>query len=145
MPVTSDIDRRTDRTEELIAAVSLPMFAEHVPAALTGESDPERALRKMRRRHDGLLCVTLGPRGSTLLVGDTLYAEAAPVIEAIDTTGAGDVFRGGFVYAWLKGDEPAEILRFANAAAATSCTRVGAITGVPTLDEALGLLERAAK
>ena len=49
VPVTSDIDRLTDLTEELVAAVSLPMFAEHVPAALTGESDPERALRKIRR------------------------------------------------------------------------------------------------
>jgi sugar/nucleoside kinase (ribokinase family) len=145
VPVTSDIDRLTGLTEELIAAVSLPMFAEHVPAALTGESDPEQALRKMRRHHDGMLCVTLGPRGAMLLVGDTLYDEPAPSINAVDTTGAGDVFRGGFVYAWLKGDRPAEILRFANAAAATSCTRVGAITGVPTLDEALGLLQRAAK
>ena len=49
VPVTSDIDRLTDLTEALIAAVSLPMFAEHVPAAITGESDPERALRKLRR------------------------------------------------------------------------------------------------
>jgi sulfofructose kinase len=145
VPVTSDIDRLTDLTEELVSAVSLPMFAEHVPAALTGESDPERALRKIRRTHGGMLCVTLGPRGAMLLVGDTLYAEPAPVIDAVDTTGAGDVFRGGFTYAWLKGDPPDEILRFANAAAATSCTRVGAINGVPTLEDALALLERAAR
>ena len=63
VPVTSDIDRLTDLTEELVAAVSLPMFAEHVPAALTGESDPERALRKIRRTHDGMLCVTLAREG----------------------------------------------------------------------------------
>jgi sugar/nucleoside kinase (ribokinase family) len=143
VPVTSDIDRLTDLTEELIAAVSLPMFAEHVPAALTGETDPERALRKMRRRHAGMLCVTLGPRGSMLLVGDTLHAASAPVIDAIDTTGAGDVFRGAFVYAWLRGDSPGEILRFANAAAATSCTREGAISGVPTIEDALALMMAA--
>ena len=145
VPVTSDIDRLTDLTEELIAAVSLPMFAEHVPAALTGEADLERALRKLRRTHDGLLCVTLGPRGAMLLDGDRLYSEPAPVVDAIDTTGAGDVFRGGFVYAWLKGDVPADILRFANAVAATSCTRIGAITGVPTLDDARRMLERTAR
>ena len=50
VPVTSDIDRLTDRTEELVAAVSLPMFAEHVPAVLTGESDPERALQRFDAR-----------------------------------------------------------------------------------------------
>jgi sulfofructose kinase len=125
VPVTSDIDRLTDLTEELV--------------------DPERALRKLRRTHDGMLCVTLGPRGAMLLVGDKLYAEPAPVIDAVDTTGAGDVFRGGFAYAWLKGDPPDEILRFANAAAATSCTRIGAINGVPSLEDALALLERAAR
>jgi sugar/nucleoside kinase (ribokinase family) len=145
VPVTSDIDRLTELTEELIAAVSLPMFAEHVPAALTGEADLERALRKLRRTHDGLLCVTLGPRGAMLLDGDRLYSEPAPVVEAIDTTGAGDVFRGGFVYAWLKGESPSNILRFANAVAATSCTRMGAITGVPTLDDARRMLERTAR
>ena len=37
--VTSDIDRLTDRTEELVAAVTIPIFAEHVPLALTGQSD----------------------------------------------------------------------------------------------------------
>jgi hypothetical protein len=43
--VTSDIDRVTDRTEDLVAAVSIPILAEHVPAALTGESEVGRALR----------------------------------------------------------------------------------------------------
>jgi sugar/nucleoside kinase (ribokinase family) len=51
--VTSDIDRVTDRTEELIATVTIPIFAEHVPPALTGEKDPERALRRLRRTHAG--------------------------------------------------------------------------------------------
>ncbi len=58
--VTSDLDRVTERTHELVASVSVPIFAEHVPGALTGEADQERALRKLRKRHAGLLCVTLG-------------------------------------------------------------------------------------
>ena len=44
VPVTSDIDRVTDRTPELVAAVSIPIFAEHVLPAITGEADYERAL-----------------------------------------------------------------------------------------------------
>ncbi len=46
MQVTSDIDRLTDRTEELVMAVSIPIFAEHVPLSLTGSKDPESALRR---------------------------------------------------------------------------------------------------
>lgn len=141
LPVTSDIDRITDRTEELIAAVTIPMFAEHVPAALTGEKDFERALRKLRLRHSGMLCVTLGPRGAVLLDGDDFHEEPGFKVDAVDTTGAGDVFRGAFIVALLRGDAPAAMLRFANAAAGASCTKLGAINGVPTLGEAARLME----
>jgi sugar/nucleoside kinase (ribokinase family) len=52
-------------------------------------------------------------------------------VRAVDATGAGDVFRGAFIYALLRGDSPVEILRFANVAAALSCTREGALDSVP--------------
>jgi sulfofructose kinase len=141
--VTSDIDRLTERTEQLVSAVSIAMFAEHVPKALTGESDFERALRKLRRVQPGMLCVTLGSRGAMLLVGDRVYHEPAFRVNAVDTTGAGDVFRGAFIFALLRGDAPSDILRFANAAAGLSCTRLGAMNGVPTLEETMELMQTA--
>ena len=133
--VTTDIDQVTDRTPDLIAAATFPILAEHVPQALTGQVDPARALRAMRQRHDGMLCVTLGSRGSMLLVGDRLHYAPAVRVEALDTTGAGDVFRGALIYSLLRGDDPDVMLSFANAAAAISCTREGAIGGVPRLEE----------
>ncbi|MEQ1574495.1 MAG: PfkB family carbohydrate kinase [Vicinamibacterales bacterium] len=134
--VTSDIEQVTELTQRLVAAVDVPILAEHVPAALTGEHDMERALRAIRRGHAGLLCVTLGARGAMLLEGDHLYHEPAPRVKVVDTTGAGDVFRGAFIHALLRGDAPRDILRFATTAAALSCTKPGAIGGVPTLEEA---------
>ena len=133
--VTSDIDRLTERTEELVAAVSIPIFAEHVPLTLTGRKDPESALRHLRRKHDGLLCVTLGHQGALALDGDRAIHVPAFRINAVDTTGAGDVFRGGFIYGYLQGWSTEQVLRFANAAAAVSSTRLGALTGVPELTE----------
>src|SRR5262245_30153567 len=137
--VTSDIDRLTSRTEELVSLVTVPIFAEHVPSALTGESDMEKALRKIRRINDGLLCVTLGPRGALLLEGDCLHHAPAFEVNAVDTTGAGDVFRGALIYALLRRQSAPEMLRFANAAAGLSCTRLGALNGVPTLEETTAL------
>lgn len=133
--VTTDIDQVTDRTPELFAAATFPVLAERVPQALTGESDPQRALRALRRGHEGMLCVTLGARGSMLLAGDDLFEAPALLVTAVDTTGAGDVFRGALIYALLRGDRPDVMLRFANAAAALSCTREGAIAGIPNLRE----------
>ncbi len=51
IPVTSDIDAVTDRTRDLIAAVSVPIFAEHVPCALTGESRHRARAPRAARRH----------------------------------------------------------------------------------------------
>ena len=141
--VTSDIDRVTPRTEELVSAVTMPIFAEHVPKALTGETDFERALRKLRRLNDGMMCITLGPRGAMLLDGERIHRAPAFQVDAVDTTGAGDVFRGALIVALLRGDAPDDMLRFANAAAGVSCTRLGAINGVPTLDETNHLVQQA--
>jgi len=133
IPVTSDIERTSEDVRTLVEAVSIPIFAEHVPAALTGEADLRRALERLRRPHHQMLGVTLGARGAALLAGGEFITEPAVPVKAVDTTGAGDVFRGAFVYGLLRGEQPREILRFANAAAAVSCTRVGAMASVPSL------------
>ncbi len=144
VPVTSDIERLTSRTAELVAAVSIPMFNEHLLPQFTGEADHERALRKLRRSHDGLLCVTLGPGGAMLLDGDELVREEGFEVEAVDTTAAGDVFRAAFIYGLLRGDPPRRVLRFANAAAAVSCTRPGAMSSVPSLQDVEDAISGAA-
>ena len=135
VPVTSDIDRVTPETRALVDAVTIPIFAEHVPEALTGTRDTETALRALRAPHHAMLCVTVGARGAMLLDDDRLEHIPGFPTDAVDTTGAGDVFRGAFIFALLRGDSPRDIVRFANAAAAVSCTKYGAIGGVPTPEE----------
>jgi sulfofructose kinase len=140
---TTDIDRVNDRALELAKAATIPIFAEHVPASFTGISDPEGALRALRRHHAGVLCVTLGVQGAIALDGDRIVRAPAFAVHAVDTTGAGDVFRGGFIHGYLSGWPLEDILRFANAAAAVSCTRAGAMASVPTVDEAARLIAAA--
>jgi len=139
VPVTSDLDRMTDRTEELVMAVSCPIFADGLPEQLTGERDHERALRRLRKQHDGLLVVTVGNRGAVALDGDRFVLSPGFTVEAVDTTGSGDVFRAGFIFGWLRGLPTDATLRLANAAAALACTRLGAMSGIPSLDEVLAL------
>ena len=140
VPCSSDIDRVTECTRDLVAAVSIPIFAQHVLPAITGEDDLERALRAVRRSHAGVLCVTLGAAGAMMLIGDECVRHPGFVVNAVDTTGAGDVFRAAFIYATLKSSSPRDLLRFANAAAAVSCTRAGAMAGVPSLEDVQKLL-----
>jgi sulfofructose kinase len=137
IPVTSDFDRMTEMTDELVMSVSSVILADGLHEQLTGEQDHERALRKLRRRHDGLLCVTVGHRGAVALDGDRFIVSPGFKVRAVDTTGSGDVFRGGFICGTLNAWDTERTLQFANAAAALACTRLGAIAGVPTLDEVL--------
>lgn len=138
--ITSDIDRLTERTPELIDAVTIPIFAEHVATRVTGATDQENALRALQKPHHTLLCVTLGDQGAMALDADGMHYVPAFKINAVDTTGAGDVFRAGFIYALLRGWPTDDMLRFANAAAAISCTRLGALGGIPMLEEVEALL-----
>jgi sugar/nucleoside kinase (ribokinase family) len=140
VPTTSDIDRITDQTGDLIAAVSIPIFAEHVPPRVTGVNDQEQALKSLRQPHHRLLCVTLGDRGAMAFDDDGIHYAPAFQVDAVDTTGAGDVFRAGFIYALLQDWSTDDILRFANAAAAVSCTRLGALGGIPSLAEVEALV-----
>ena len=134
-PVTSDIERTTDDVRALIDAVTIPILAEHVPAELTGETNLPRALERLRRPHHSMLCVTLGARGALLLAGHEVIHEPGLSVQTLDTTGAGDIFRGAFISAFLRGEPPREIVRFANAAAAISCTRIGAMSSIPSPEE----------
>lgn len=133
--VTTDVDAVSDDTITLLDASTHPIVAEHVPREVTGEADLARALRMMRRPHQRTVCVTLGERGAAALDGDGLVHMPARSVHAVDTTGAGDVFRAGFIYGLVQNWPIRQILELACAAAALSSTRAGAIAGVPTLAE----------
>lgn len=66
-----------------------------------------------------------GPSGQTLTV-------AAPRVQPVDTTGAGDAFAGALAVAWAEGAEPEPALRRACAAGALSTTVAGASSSSPT-------------
>jgi sulfofructose kinase len=138
--VTTDLEHVSDSLEQLISCVTFPIFEQKLPGLITGEPDPERALRKLRRLHGGVLVMTRGEHGSVALDGDAFHIVPAFTVNVVDGTGAGDVFRAGFIYGVLKKWPVPRTLRFANAAAALSCTRLGAIPSVPRLDEVEALL-----
>jgi len=62
-------------------------------------------------------------------------------VEVVDTTGAGDVYHGAYIYGLLKGWDMKTCMRFASATSALKCRVMGARAGIPTLDEINRLLE----
>ena len=135
IPTVIDIDKVEMLTPELIRDINFVVTSSRFPSLFTGISDREKALVELQRHTRGFLCTTLGPEGAMALVdGEILYAHGFQV-DVVDTTGAGDVFHGGFIYGLLRSWEVTEILRFANAVAALKCRALGGRRGIPTLDE----------
>jgi sugar/nucleoside kinase (ribokinase family) len=139
--VTCDVDRVSENSWAFLQDMTHPILAANVPGELTGMDDVEAALRAMRTRHAGLLTVTRGDRGAAALDGDHFIEVPAFSVRAVDTTGAGDVFRAGFIYGLVQAWPTEDVLRFANAAAAASCTRAGALAGVPPREDVEALLD----
>lgn len=104
---------------------------------LVGENDPITTIRKIRSEFgfSGVLVLTLGSAGSLIDYDDSLIEVPAYEVEVKDTTGAGDSYIGSFIYAYYYGGFELERAgHFASAAAALTCTRVGARAN-PTLEE----------
>jgi ribokinase len=92
---------------------------------LSGERDPERAGRSLASRF-GEVVVTLGADGALWTGGGaSVRAEAVPVDDAVDSTGAGDAFAAGLLAARLDGAGPEEALAAAVRLAAEAVTRPG--------------------
>jgi sugar/nucleoside kinase (ribokinase family) len=88
------------------------------------------------------VCVTLGERGSLARASGREIRTPGFRVDCIDSTGAGDAFRGGFAAGCLDAPEGEleEALRYANAVAALNCRALGARGGMPTAAEVAGLL-----
>lgn len=75
---------------------------------------------------------TLGANGAIYTGPGASFRVLAPVVTAVDTTGAGDAFIGAFATAWANGDSPLSSVRRGCAAGALAATRSGASTAAPT-------------
>jgi ribokinase len=95
-------------------------------AALTGEGDPGRAARHLSAQTGAPAIVTLGAEGIILAEDDRVERVPAPIVEAVDSTGAGDVFCGVLAARLAAGDELREAVEAASTAASGSVTRRGA-------------------
>jgi sugar/nucleoside kinase (ribokinase family) len=87
----------------------------------------------------GAKTILLKQGGRGVLLSGPGYRARVPgfKVEAMDSTGAGDVFAGAYLAAWLRRMAPTEAARFANAAAAMSVTALGSVAGVRDFKQTL--------
>ncbi len=135
---------RTGILRRIISLTDVLICSETAALEATGETDPLKAARVMTSWGPSVVGVTLGERGSLCVTreGEEVYHEGFKV-PVEDTTGAGDVYHGAFLYGLLKKWPLSRIVVFANAVAAIKCTRLGGRAGIPNLEEATRFIKAA--
>ncbi len=127
----ADSSPSLEALQTLVPLAGHPIFSEPGLKQYTGDPNPESALRKVAASIKGIPYVTLGEKGCLWIEGGKLHSSPAFLVDAVDTTGAGDVFHGAFALALAEGKAGAQAVRFASGAAALKCTRPGGRAGIP--------------
>jgi sulfofructose kinase len=134
IPVVADLDELYPGIEGLLDKVDYLIVSRDIPGRLTGISDLHDALLRVRQRFGCVLAAaTLGQDGVLAYDGEQFCYRPAYRVDAVDTTGAGDIFHAGFIYGLLQGWSLERKLDFACAAAALNCTATGARGGIQTV------------
>ena len=107
------------------------LASETFSRGLVGEGKPLDACRRLAEFGPTVIAVTLGARGYVALTGDRIIERPAYQVEAVDTTGCGDVFHAGFTYGLIKGWQVDKCLDFAAWAAAKVSLELGGRAGIP--------------
>lgn len=104
--------------------------------ALCGTENLDECLAYLRPYFKGTLLVTLGSQGSVAYdADDKRYEHPIFEVHAVDTTGAGDAYMGGMLYAYLLKEMPLQdAMRFSTVCSAITCQKMGARSG-PNLEE----------
>ena len=101
-------------------------------------TDTESAIEAAKKLvNDGVknVIVTLGKQGCALVSAEKQQQYRAPKANAVDTTGAGDAFNGGLVYALAAGKNIDEAIEFGCKVGAYSVTSIGVVPGLPTMKD----------
>jgi sugar/nucleoside kinase (ribokinase family) len=126
------VERHREDFQSLIESHIDILFANEAEAiALDRAESLEAAAANLRRRCD-LAVITLGAEGSLILAGDEeVRVPAQPVAKVVDTTGAGDLFAGGFLHGLAAGRSLADCGRIGAIAAAEVISHFGARPNEP--------------
>jgi sulfofructose kinase len=141
IPVMVDAGRLRPGMAELAARCDYLVAAERFFLDLGWDGSEEGFQRIASALGSPVATVSRGARGSMTWSGGECFATPAFPVAAVDTTGAGDAFHGGYLYGILQGWELRRTVTFASAVAALGCRSLGGRAGIPTLAGTMLFLE----
>ncbi|NOY97180.1 MAG: ribokinase [Chlorobi bacterium] len=127
-------------SDDLLKALSIITPNETEAELLTGikvrdEASTRQAALKLKGKGVDIVIITLGKNGAFVLADDFTGQIPAPVVNAVDTTAAGDTFNGALAVGLSEGNTIQDAVQFACNAASISVMRLGAQSSIPSRNE----------
>lgn len=140
VPVFLDARALREGMGELVGLSDVLIAGERFVSEVAPRGELEDSLVELQEMGPRTVVITMGRAGSVGLSGDQLVRQQAYDVEVVDTTGAGDVFRGAFTAGLVRGYAFERCMQLASAAAALKCRALGGRAGIVELDELLAFL-----
>jgi sulfofructose kinase len=128
--------------DELVEATDILICGSGFVQALTGVADFWQAAEAVRRMGPQIVVQTEGEEGSNTVTAAEQFHTPAYTVDVVDTTGAGDVFHGAYLFGLVQGWDLARTARFASATAALKCMHLGGRAGTPRYNDVQEFLIR---
>jgi ribokinase len=129
-----------DEMRALLSVVNILLPSQAEAQALTGLTDPEEGARALLDAGVQVVAIKLGQDGCLVGTDGQFVRVPGFIIEARDSTGAGDSFAAGFIAGFLGGLDWASAAVLGNAMGAMAAAHVGAGAVVPGMQEVVALL-----
>lgn len=144
--VVLDAGTMREMTKDLLPYIDTLITSERFAIPLAGiDSSPEDRLLALRKLCPGDIIITLGSNGSIGYSQKNIIRQRPFAVKAVDTTGAGDVYHGAYIYGMLCNWNMKKRMNFASAVAALKCQKLGGRKGIPTLLQAIRFMENTNK
>ncbi len=127
---------------EFLKNITYLILSRKTAMEFTKETDPVAMCKKLLPYGPEVAGVTLGEDGSVFAVGNEVIVRKAFKVQAVDTTGAGDVFHGVFSYGIAQGWDIVRAIEFSSAVSSIKCTKMGGRAGIPSLTEVEAFLKK---
>lgn len=129
-----------EKMEKLLFEVDYLVVSQHFCHQYLKLDKYEKAVKKLMYYGPQAAVITCGVGGCYGADNLGTYFQPAFNVNAVDTTGAGDVFHGAFIAGLLNKWTLPEILKFASAVAAIKCTQLGGRQGIPTFEQVINFI-----
>jgi len=130
--VVDDAGYYNPETDNNTNLIDVFIGSENYYKGLFHDTNYENNCKVIQKRGPKIVVFTLGANGCVGIENDQYFTVPAfKNISVVDTTGAGDVFHGAFIFGLLQGWAFEKILLFSSAVSAIKCTRLGGRAAIP--------------